>query len=102
MRRNHSVRAQRRGVWKIWSLLLVLALVFAACGGDDDDDESGSGEETTTEEGQQGGTAIMAVEQEPTGLNWQNAEDNAAWTQYIMGLVWPGTYIADPTNEREI
>jgi peptide/nickel transport system substrate-binding protein len=74
-----------------------LALVAAACGGGDDDDDAGieTGEEgvsagaVETVEVQEGGTVVLAGEQEPTGLNWLQSEDNAAWTQYLMQHLWP-------------
>jgi peptide/nickel transport system substrate-binding protein len=81
-----------------------LALVAAACGGGGDDDDSGieTGEEgvsagaVETVEVQEGGTVVLAGEQEPTGLNWQQSEDNAAWTQYVMQHVWPYPYVQLP------
>jgi glutathione transport system substrate-binding protein len=79
-------------------LLAALALVAAACG-DDDDGGDGTGAEapdTSEVEGEPGGSLTFAAEQEPTGLNWLTAEDNAGWTQYIMQQVWPGAIFAEP------
>ena len=92
----------QRALWKLLALLLGFSLIAAACGGDDDSgDDAGddTGTETTAagddgdggDGGPTSGTEIVfAAEQEPTNLNWLTAADNAAWTQYIMSLVWPG------------
>lgn len=83
---------------KLLAVLMAFSLFAAACGDDDGDDASSSTTEApdTTDggsgsEGSTGGSEIIfAAEQEPTNLNWLTAADNAAWTQYIMSLVWPG------------
>jgi peptide/nickel transport system substrate-binding protein len=88
--------AHRRS-FKVLSGAFALALTAAACGGGDDDgegietDEGGvsAGTEDTVEV-QQGGTVVLAGEQEPTGLNYNTTADNAAWTSRFMQLVWPG------------
>ncbi len=102
---------RRKGSVKLLAALLGLTMVAAACGSDADD---GSGGTATPEGGETEGTSeapssdsdvsdaetiTFAGEQEPTGLNWLQAEDNAAWTQYVMNLVWPNLYISDPGNE---
>jgi len=94
------VRAQRRGVRRILALLAILSLVVAACGGDDDETGGGGETDTTTEEQKSGGTVIFAAEQEPESLNWLTAAHNTAWGSYLMGWVWPGTWYADPNNEK--
>jgi peptide/nickel transport system substrate-binding protein len=96
------VRDTRRGVWRIWALLAIIALVFAACGdsGGDDEEADGGGQETETEDKKTGGTVIFAAEQEPESLNWQTAAHNTAWGAYIMGAVWPGTYNVAPDGEK--
>ncbi|QGG95452.1 ABC transporter family substrate-binding protein [Actinomarinicola tropica] len=99
-----------RALWKLLALLLSFTLIAAACGGDDDDDGGDAGGDTDTEtteaEGEDGeggptsGTEIVfAAEQEPTNLNWLTAADNAAWTQYIMSLVWPGAIYGGTDGE---
>ena len=88
---------KHRRSFKLLAGVFSLALVAAACGGGDDDDDSGidTGEGGVSEgavetvEVQEGGTVVLAGEQEPTGLNWLQAEDNAAWTANIMQHVWP-------------
>jgi peptide/nickel transport system substrate-binding protein len=50
--------------------------------------------------GTPGGTVKLAVEQEPTGLNWLNAADNAAWTSYLMRTVWPGAVSVNPDTTQ--
>ena len=97
------MRAQRRGVWKLLTLFVVLGLVLSACGGDDPDEEGGStGTTEPAEEKKSGGTVILAAEQEPESLNWLTAAHNSAWGRYIMGLVWPGTWNAGPDGKKEI
>jgi peptide/nickel transport system substrate-binding protein len=91
---DHNVVHRRS--FRVASAAFALALLAAACGGGDDDD---SGIETDqggvsagtadTVEVQEGGTVVLAGEQEPTGLNWLQSEDNAAWTSRFMQLVWP-------------
>ncbi|MGH9242991.1 MAG: ABC transporter family substrate-binding protein [Acidimicrobiales bacterium] len=92
--------------YKLLAGIFSLALLAAACGGDDDDEggidtgeEGVSAGEVDTVEVQQGGTVVMAGEQEPTGMNWLAAEDNAAWTARIMGNVWQGAYRVLPDGE---
>jgi peptide/nickel transport system substrate-binding protein len=85
-------------------LLAILALVAAACGGNGGSDSGGSSD-TTTADQKAGGTVLFAAEQEPTSLNWLTSADNAAWTSYIMGQVWPGVQYSKPdgtitTNEN--
>ena len=83
--------------FKVVSAAFAVALLAAACGGGDDDDDGGidtdeggvSAGTAETVEVQEGGTVVLAGEQEPTGLNWLQAEDNAAWTTRFMQLVWP-------------
>jgi peptide/nickel transport system substrate-binding protein len=90
-------RTRRRSA--LFALLTVLALVAVACGGNDKNDSSTGDTKTSTSEasgGKAGGTVLFAAEQEPTSLNWLTSADNAAWTQYIMGNVWPGTEYSKP------
>jgi peptide/nickel transport system substrate-binding protein len=76
---------------------VLAALLAAACGGGGDDDEGGietdeggvSAGVVETVEVQEGGTLVLAGEQEPTGLNWLQSEDGVAWTARFMQLVWP-------------
>jgi len=49
-----------------------------------------------------GGTVLFAAEQEPTSLNWLTSADNAAWTTYIMGWVWPGTSYSKPDGSNAV
>ncbi|MGH9119788.1 MAG: ABC transporter family substrate-binding protein [Acidimicrobiales bacterium] len=87
---------KKRWSFKLLSAVFAMSLLAAACGGDDDDtggiqtdDEGVSAGAVDTVEVQAGGTVVLAGEQEPTGLNWLQAEDNAAWTARFMQLVWP-------------
>ena len=91
-----------RRSFKVVSAIFALTLLAAACGGGDDDDGEGietdeggvsAGTEDTVEV-QEGGTVVLAGEQEPTGLNWLQAEDNAAWTNRVMQLVLAGGFLA--------
>jgi peptide/nickel transport system substrate-binding protein len=86
-------RTRRRTA--LFALLAIIGLVAAACGGNKSPSSSGSG--TTAPSSQKaGGTVLFAGEQEPTSLNWLTSADNAAWTQYIMGWVWPGVEYSKP------
>jgi len=48
--------------------------------------------------GNSGGSAIFTVDTEPTGLNYNNADDNSAQGSYLMQHVWPWAYVVDPTG----
>ncbi len=94
---------KHRGSFKLLAGVFSLALIAAACGGDDDDgggietgEEGVSAGAVETVEVQEGGTIVLAGEQEPTGFNWLQAEDNAAWTAYFMENVWPTPVIQLP------
>jgi peptide/nickel transport system substrate-binding protein len=89
---------KRRG-WQMLAVLFALALVAAGCGGDDDDSGSKGDGEKPTSDVTDAKTITFAAEQEPTSLNYQTAEDNAAWTQYIMEMVWPYLNYYSKTSE---
>lgn len=93
------MRSHRRS-FKVLAVVFCLALLGAGCG--DDDDDGGGGATTTEGQGQRGGTVSLAGEQEPTSLNFLAAEDNAAWTQYVMELVWPFATIYQPDGTPEV
>ncbi len=102
--RRRDTGSRGRGI-KVLALLMGLALIAAACGSDDDDDGGGAAVDEPTEttvEGEAGGDIVFAVEQEPTGLNWLEANDNAAWTAYIMQLVWAMPIFYEPDGTAGI
>ena len=84
----------RRRSTALFALLAIVAMVAAACG--KSSNNSSSSTNTTAKSAKTGGTVTFAAEQEPTSLNWLTSADNAAWTQYIMNWVWPGTEISKP------
>jgi len=45
-----------------------------------------------------GGKAIYTIDTEPTGLNYQNADDSSAQGSYLMQHVWPWAYLVDPSG----
>ncbi|MGH9242990.1 MAG: ABC transporter family substrate-binding protein [Acidimicrobiales bacterium] len=93
--------------FKLLAGVFSLALLAAACGGDDDEgggietgEEGVSAGELDIVEVQEGGVVVLAGEQEPTGLNWLAAEDNAAWTANIMAAnVWAQSHDVFPNGE---
>ena len=85
------LRSSKSSRWA--ALLVVPALLFAACGGDDESADQPQSAAGTVKDG---GVLVFGADQEPTGFNINTSKDNGTSVAVVIRNIWPSAYRTRP------